>query len=180
VYLLRCTARLLADGGRHLPWTSAADVSDTSLGDWFANRLAAGRQRYVIATNATSLLTVVVPARDPGGLPGRIADATDRLLAAIGAPASARRREVRRMAELRVAPTNSRAVLGSMAALAQQAHWELLELSYRPGRTLDHVNVWLAGQPCRPLGLRPPADEALRLLRAVTRSARRTLPATQR
>jgi hypothetical protein len=168
VYLLRCTARLRRDAERQLAPARTRDRSDTALGDWFANRLNVGPQRYIVATNGATLLTIVVPARDLGSLHGRMADTLDRLLEHLGAGAAARRAEVAAMREVRVARTDSRRVLGSMTHLAGLAWEELCELPHRPGRTLHHVNARLAAESLAALGYAAPGDRALRVLAART------------
>ncbi|HSJ07578.1 MAG TPA: hypothetical protein VK936_12810 [Longimicrobiales bacterium] len=172
MYVLRCTGALLRDVARyHLPAGDAG--SATRLGDWYATRLNAGPRRYVLATSSLCLLSVVVPARDLRSLPLRLVAAVDRLLAHIGVPDAARRDELAAMAEARVAKTNSRSVLGSMAFLAEQAGEQLHDLPHRPGRTLGHVDAWLAEVSCGVLELRTPAEAALDLLRGPARAAGR-------
>jgi hypothetical protein len=164
MYLLRCTNRLGRDVARFHQPALRRDRSDTRLGDWFANRLNVGPRRYVLATSARSLLSVVVPARDPARLPERVASALDALLRHLGVAADVRSAEIAAMAAVKVAPTNSRPVLGSMTHIAGLAYAELYDMPHRPGRTLHHVNAWLAAEPNARLELATPADAALRLL----------------
>jgi hypothetical protein len=169
---MRCTAPLWRDAIRYHAVAGARERSGTRLGDWFATRLNVGHQRYVLATSRKTLLTLVVPARDLASLPERMASALERLLAHLDVDARTRRAEIGAMAEARVARTDSRSVLGSMSHLAERAHAELCELPHRPGRSLDHVNVWLANEPCGALDHGTPADAALRLLTPGRRSVR--------
>lgn len=164
MYVLRCTHRLLRDvEGFHAAAPGRAN-STNCLGDWFANRLNIGPQRYVLATSSLCLLSVVVPARDLKKLPARLADAVDRLLDHLEVPHAIRSTEVAAMADARTAVTNSRIVLRSMQDIAVQADGQLYDLPHRPGRQLDHVNVWLAHVPLGPLGYATPGEAALRLL----------------
>lgn len=110
-----------------------------------------------------------MPAKDLRRLPVRLAAAVDRLLGYIGVPDAARRDELAAMGEARVAKTNSRSVLGSMAFLAVHAGEQLHDLPHRPGRTLGHVDAWLAEVPCGALGPGTPAAAALALLRPAAR-----------
>jgi hypothetical protein len=114
-----------------------------------------------------------VPAKDLRALPGRLTAAVDRLLTHIGVPAAARHGELAAMDEVRVGKTDSRSVLGSMAFLAAHAGEQLHDLPHRPGRTLGHVDAWLAEVPCGALGMATPADAAVRLLHSPTRLAGR-------
>lgn len=164
--VLRCTARLLRDVARHHPRASATHRPTSRLGEWYANRLNVGARRYIMATHATSLLSVVVPARDLRGLPERIATATDRLLLDLGVPAAVRAPEVDAMRDVRVTRTASGSVLASMRWITMYADTLLWDLPHRPGRTLADVNVALSDCPCGALGGGIPADAALLLLSA--------------
>ena len=64
---LRCTARLR----RRLRLGELADpgVGEAALGDWYAHLLTIERQPLVIAVSETTLLAVVLPARDLKNLP---------------------------------------------------------------------------------------------------------------
>jgi hypothetical protein len=164
--VLRCTRPLLRDVRRHHVVAETA-VSTTHLGDWFANRLNVGHRRYILATNALTRLSVVVPARDLGQLPNRITAALDTLLTHIGVPARERTREMDLMQDVSIAPTNSASVLSTMTDIAFSAYDELYDLPFRPGRTLAHVDLTLSALPLRFAGYRTTAELAReRLMRA--------------
>jgi hypothetical protein len=163
MYVLRCTRRLLRDLRGRIEADESA-VSTTLLGDWFANRLNVGPRRYVLATNASTRLSVVVPARDPALLPARIAAAVDTLLAYLDVTDSARALEIARMQQVRIATTNNRSVLATMTDIAFSAYDELYDLPHRPGRTLAHVDLVLSALPMRFAGYRTAAELALECL----------------
>jgi hypothetical protein len=57
--------------------------SDTALGDWYVNRLVVDRQPLLILVSSTSLLPLLVPARDVQGLAGRGHDGRFRVRRAL-------------------------------------------------------------------------------------------------
>jgi hypothetical protein len=164
VYVLRCTRRLRSAVRRHLPDCTAPHRGTNRLGDWYANRLNIAQRRYIIAVNAQTFLTLVVPARDLAGLPDRLSDALDSLLCTLGVERSARARELKRMNDVCTAGAHDRSVVSSMNAIAQRAWDELYDLPHRPGRTLTHIDTLLAGLPLARLDQRTPADVAAALL----------------
>lgn len=162
--MLRCTRRLRSAVRRHLPDCTATQRGTNRLGDWYANRLNIAQRRYIIVVNAQTFLTLVVPARDLAGLPGRISDALDSLLRTLGVESSARTRELGRMNGVCTAAAHDRSAVSSMNAIARRAWDELYDLPHRPGRTLGHIDALLAGLPLAQLDHRPPAELAAALL----------------
>lgn len=161
MYLLRCTQPLLRDARRHLTEAGPADRSQTRLGDWYANRLNSAQQRYIIVVNTTTLLSVVVPARDLAKLPSRIADALAALLRTLGVEGAVCDEEIMRMQDVVVTAGSDASVRASANAIAQRAWQELYDVPHRPGRTLDHINVMLARTPLATFDYRTAAEEAL-------------------
>ncbi|HEY3285949.1 MAG TPA: hypothetical protein VGJ96_02385 [Gemmatimonadaceae bacterium] len=139
------------------------------LGDWYANLLNIGRHRLVLCTNARSLLTIVVTARDLPDLPRRIAESAATLLASLGVPDDRIRAEVREMQWIQVARTQSRSVLGSMNDFAFAA--DVYFCGDREFVVLRDLDRWLAETPCKPLQYRTPAEVARELMRASSASS---------
>jgi hypothetical protein len=164
MYLLRCTASLRSAALQHHAAATAADRSETRLGDWYGTRLNVGAQRYILATSAQTLLSVVVEARNIPGLPDRLRAAVAAVLCDVGIPESVVAAEIRLMHDARIGATTERRVLGSMTALRAEADWDLRDLAFRPGRTLHYVNMRLAMAPCGLLGFATPAETAALLL----------------
>ena len=110
--VLRCTRKLL----RRLRKTPAEDAptSSTLLGDWYANVLFVYRKPIILAVSARTLLPVLIPARDPASLGPRLAAALAEILAALGIPADQIRGEQQQMAQIALAPTSRRQILGTM------------------------------------------------------------------
>jgi hypothetical protein len=162
VYVLRLTRPLL---GRFPHASHATDglATTTRLGEWYANHLNVGRHRLVLCTSAASLLSVVVPAKDLGGLPVRLAADLASVLRGIGVPEVAIASELREMADVRIDRTASRSILGSMNDFAvsvdAEFRYRAVEVVY-----LSEVNLRLSETPCGPLGYETPRMRALALL----------------
>jgi hypothetical protein len=123
---------------------SAAQPPDTVLGDWYANVLVTRPQHLVLCISERTLLPVVLPAKDAKSLPVRLAREVSSVLAALGVPPQAIKREQAAMLEVRIGPTANKSVLGSlnelMFQLRNQLHWH-------PDLTLLEHSLRLAGTP---------------------------------
>lgn len=121
MYTLRCTRRLL----RRLPLevTAVAARPSTLLGDWYANVLFLGRSQHVLCTNERSLLSVIVPLKDPVLLPFRLQEGAQSLLLRLGFPSSVVAKEARAMSQVTIGTTVNRSVLGSMNEIAKECRW---------------------------------------------------------
>lgn len=65
--VLRATRKLLAS----LPVTTPPPArSDTALGDWYVDRLVVDRRPLLLLASVSSLLPIVVPAREVRRLSG--------------------------------------------------------------------------------------------------------------
>ncbi len=146
------------------PGVGEEPASTTRLGDWYANRLNLGRTRMILCTSERSLLSVIVPAKDLPGLPGRLADALAYLLDQIGVPDAAITRELREMQWVRFAPTASRRVLGHMNDFAFSVEHRA-SLGEGPLYMSDLAEQ-LAGTPCGSMDYARPRDVAADLLRS--------------
>jgi Domain of unknown function (DUF6933) len=159
MYALRCTKRVL-DRFQLRPHEGQPEESDTILGDWYANLLNVGRNRWVFCLSERSLLPVFVPARKdefPVGLPAAVADTVARL----GVDENARACEFEAMTRHSIGRTRSRSVLGVMTDLAFAA-----ELGLRDGMSPVELSLWLARTPIKPIGYGSPDELTVELFAA--------------
>jgi len=163
--VLRPTRKLRSS----LPAAEVSRPSDTALGDWYVNRVVVDRQPLLLLVSSTSLLPILVSARDVRGLPERLGSLVESRLRRLGIEAAAIVLERHAMAPVVVAPTVDRSVVGIMVDFAKSVPYYL-----EPGRwtveTLANVEARLAETPChvgKPGdGVIFPADKATELLRA--------------
>jgi len=143
--VLRCTQKLLKRIGQP---DADPPQSTTALGDWFAEPLSVGHQRYVLLASERSRLPILMPARDVKHLarnfPGALADMLNRL----GVPEAAVEREVDAAREVLIAATNNRSVLGTLNDYSNMLQWTMPN---RPNAHLMDTAVWLAHTPVRPI-----------------------------
>ena len=146
---IRCTRRPAA----RLTLTPGADTLEetNNLGDWYANALNIGHQRFILCVSERALLSVVLPARDVRQLPSRLPSAVRSLLDRLGAPDDIVEAEVASMLPISVGFTRNRSVVGSMVDLSCEAAFLIAPKVPRP--PVADVELALAGVPC--LQLRP-------------------------
>lgn len=163
------------------------DESTGLLGDWFATALF-WKPQVALLVNARTFLPVLVPPAPAGGLLDRIPDELARMLTRHGVDPSVVRAEREAMAEVRIAPTDDRRVVGVMNQLARFAeHWieeDLTALSLRLAETPVGPLRSGAGFPDRALaalvGDPAPRSEGLARVIAFPGTAnRRSAPSTQ-
>jgi hypothetical protein len=126
---------------------TASMASDTALGDWYVNRVVVDRRPLMILVSSTSLLSMVVPARNVRELPHRLAALVETRLRRCGIAVAAIDAEMRAMAPVAIGPTVDGSVLGIMVDFARAVPYHL-----EPGRwdetTLLRVEDRLAKNPC--------------------------------
>jgi len=106
-----------------------------------------------------SLLPVLLPARELSTLIPRFRRAVEVVLTKLELPRPAIEAELATMAEVSVAPTASRVVLGSMNDFIFQ-----FRVHQAYGLSLEQLALYLAQSPCGPLKYDQPADVTRRLL----------------
>lgn len=125
------------------PAADGGDVSTGVLGDWFATALF-WKPQVALVVNARTFLPVFVPLAPAGKLLDRLPAEIARILALHGVDPAVIDAEREAMAEVRIAPTNDRRVVGVMNEFAFLGeHWfdgDLTALSLR-----------MAGTPVGPL-----------------------------
>jgi len=161
VYTLRCTHRLL----RRLPLavTTHPVSSTTRLGDWYANVLFLRHQQLILCTSERSLLSVIVPAKDPDLLPVRLRNAAQSLFHVLQLPERSAAAELEEMRQLVVGTTVNRSVLGTMNDIVQHCRWHGAN---RPILDLQALELELAEMPAQSLAFGVPREQAAALLGA--------------
>lgn len=163
MFTLRCTKKLLGRLGISRP-TSAEAVAvapSTRLGDWHGNALYRTDLELVLLVNDRSLLPVLVSARPGELIVSTFAEALGTLLARLGVESERISAELAEMAEVRIAPSASRQILGTMTDFDR-----MLDSYIEGGTTLVDLALRLAEAPCSPIGMRSPMDVAVELLAA--------------
>ena len=131
-----------------LPATEVIPTSsDTALGDWYVNRVMVDRQPLLLLVSSTSLLPMLIPARNVRGLPARLAALVEARLRRCGLDDRTIAAETLAMASVAVGPTVDRSVLGIMVDFAKAVPYHL-----EPGQwgetTLRILEERLAATPC--------------------------------
>lgn len=111
--------------------------------------------------NDRSLLPVIVPARPGDLIVSRFVETLRAVLGQLSAPANRIAAEAAEMAEVRIGPSTSRQVLGTMTDFDR-----MLDSYIKPGTTLVDLALRLAEAPCGPIAMRSPMDVAVELLAA--------------
>lgn len=130
-----------------LPVTQKAGISDTALGDWYVNRLVVDRQPLLLLVSSTSLLPILVRARDVRELPVYIGDIVAHRLARLGVALSLIDAERRAITPVHIAATVDRSVLGIMVDFAKGVPY-YLEAGPWDATALGVVEDRLAETPC--------------------------------
>src|SRR5262245_57187017 len=120
--------------------------SDTALGDWYVNRIVVARLPLLLLVSSTSLLPIVVPARDVRSLPDRLGTLVVARLRRLGTEPETIEAELQAMHPVKVAPTVDRSVLGIMVDFAKAIPHYSGDL--RTDRGLFILEDWLAQTPC--------------------------------
>ena len=156
--VFRCTQRVLR---RFQLQTSDTPVASSGvLGDWYANLLNCGPQRYVLCQSERTLLPVILPARNES-FPAQFGLSLRSVLDALGVPSESIRREILAANEIQIARTRSRHVLGTMNDFAFNAQVYLAH-TQRDNPALE-VSLKLADIPSKPIGYDSPRRLALSL-----------------
>lgn len=117
------------------------EVSTTALGDWYATALF-WRPQVALVVNARTLVPVLLPLAPAASLLDRIPEAIEQVLRAHGVDDAFVTAERAAMAQVRLAPTADRSVVGMMtefghlgAMFAASGEVDLLRLSLRLAST---------------------------------------------
>ena len=168
---LRCTRKLLDRINKPI---MADPVPSTSLlGDWYANviSLPLPVRSVVIFTSEPTRLTAIVPGR---GRTRTTADFQERvvdLLHRLGLPSQCIEREAEALADVQVARTISRSVLGSMNDIAWQIRVRVEMSETYQAFSLEAMEMELSMLLHSPLKYRRPIDIARELCREHAKNA---------
>lgn len=121
--------------------------SDTALGDWYVNRIVVDRRPLLLLVSSTSLLPMLLPARDVRSLPDRLADLVAVRIRRYGVADTVVDAERRAMTPIAIAPTLDRSVIGIMIDFAKMVPYHL-ERGQWDDSTLSFVESRLARTPC--------------------------------
>ena len=130
-----------------LPIREVSGTSDTALGDWYVNRVVVARQPLPLLVSSTSLLPMVVPARDVRALPERLPSIVEARLQQLGVHADIIAAELRSMTPGVPAATIDRSILGTLNDFAQAIPYYFDAISRGP-KSLSGLEAWLAQTPC--------------------------------
>ena len=155
---LRCTGRVRKRF--KLTVVDTDEVPTARLGDWYANLLNVGSQRWVMCVSERSLLPVLVPAKN-SEFPHRLSVYVYEALRGIGVTESVAASEADECRDWRVAKTQSRSILGSMNDFS--LHFKYVLAS---GASLDEAVRHVTEMPCGMLDWRYPSEAARELLRS--------------
>jgi len=136
-----------------------ATVPATStLGDWYANTLSRGSQRYILAVAEKSLLPVIIPLREAKTAPVRLATAVKQALFDLGVSSLKIESELSAMRDFSIARTSSKAVLGVMTNMAYVLDY------YDYDWPIDELCQMLREMPCKPIAHETPERMTRKLL----------------
>ena len=163
--IVRATKKLLARLSGPAP--SAADVSTTLLGDWYATALPWRPRQVALLVSETTLLPVLVPLAPSATLLDRFPDQLAEVLRRLDVDEAVIALECSSTVDHRLAATKSRSVVGSMNEFSYLAE------AYRTGALepdLVELSIELSATPCGPLYRRhiSPDREVLALINGAT------------
>jgi hypothetical protein len=141
----RCTKRVI-ERFRLQP-DDDPPASTGVLGDWYANLLNVGSQRFVLCASERTLLPVILPARKVS-FPGSFGGFLRPVLEHLDIPEVLIVAELAAAEEVAFGQTRSRQVLGVMNDFAFMAQHVLGER----GRSVWEATLLLARTPSKPLG----------------------------
>lgn len=155
--VLRCTASLLKSL-RVVPAEEPAPPDTTTLGEWYANTIAVGRQRHVLLLNAASRAVLMVEASPRQTILDRFRERLASFLYTLGVSEDAIRREVEAAHEITIARTVDRSVVGSMVQIAKDLPVMRGVHDMHDGLPTDGFEIDLSFMIQHPLGSSSPVD----------------------
>jgi hypothetical protein len=156
-----CTSKLLKRTG--LPAVAVIPDPTAALGNWHANILFFHRSQILLFVSDNSRLAVVTPAREARLLAGHLTLHLSTLLASMGVPQEWIEAEVREMAEVSIASTRSRSILGTMNDYSYQ-----IDAMMEDSRLISPLEIALSLSICPigPMQYRNPADVTMELFKS--------------
>jgi len=157
MFTLHCTAKLRDRLKR--PLSEAPRPPSTALGDWYATALF-WKPQLALLVNERTLLPVLMPLAPAATLAERVAAAVAQVLQLHGIGQDFIEREIAAMADVEIAKTSNRSVVGTMNEFAFEAE---VYRDHRGMTDLLQLAMRLAETPCGAIKYESPA----RLLREV-------------
>ncbi|HEX5132233.1 MAG TPA: hypothetical protein VFX92_07090, partial [Candidatus Krumholzibacteria bacterium] len=154
--LVRCTASLLKSL-RVVPDGEPGARDTTTLGEWYANTVAVGRQRQVLFLNAASRVVLLVEASPRQTLLDRFREHLAALLYTLGVAEEAIRQEVEAAREVTMTRTVDRSVVAAMVQLARNLQMMRQVRELHADLPTDGFEIDLAFM-LQPFGTALPAD----------------------
>ena len=150
MFTLHCTAKLRERIKRLL--IKQKLPSTTLLGDWYGTALY-WKPQLALLVNERTLMPILLPLAPVNTLPERLGPAVAALLHRYGMALPLIERELAAMAEIEIAKTSNRRVVGTMNEFAFQACF----YRERMGATdLAGLSMRLAETPCGAIGYNSP------------------------
>lgn len=150
MFTLHCTSKLRERIKR--PLASAKHASTTHLGDWYGTALF-WKPRLALVVNERTLMPILLPLAPANTLPERLGPAVAALLHQYGMALPLIERELAAMADVEIAKTSNRRVVGTMNEFAYEAG----VYRERVGATdLARLSMRLAETPCGAIGHNSP------------------------
>jgi len=97
--------------------------SSTRLGDWYALDIVLSRKQFILCVSSKSRLAVVLEAAPYATLPDRLSDAVTEVLREIGVSEGMIQEERAEMAQVVLAKTLNKSILGTMNDYRFQLEW---------------------------------------------------------
>jgi Domain of unknown function (DUF6933) len=126
VITIRCTERVRK---RFKLRAEAAGAAPSSvLGDWYANLLNHGPERFVVLVSERTLLPLIMPARK-SEFPAKVGEYLGEILKEFGVPTQAIAAEVEATSSYVIGPTQNRQVVGVLNEFIAMATFHIPEES---------------------------------------------------
>lgn len=151
MFTLHCTAKLRDRVKR--PLASTKRPSTTVLGDWYATALFWKPQQLALLVNERTLMPILLPLAPASTLPERLGPAVGALLHRYGMALPHIERELAAMAEVDVAKTSNRRVVGTMNEFGFEAGIYREDMG---ATDLAKLSMRLAETPCGAIGYNSP------------------------
>lgn len=152
MFTLHCTQKLRDRLQR--PLTDGTHPASTALGNWYATALF-WKPQLALLVNERTLLPVMMPLAPAGSLPDRVGQEIARVLTRHGIDRDFVEWETVAMADVEVAKTTNRRVVGTMNEFVFEAR---VYREYADVYDPLALAVRLAQTPCGAIGYNTPAD----------------------
>lgn len=157
--VFRCTIKFAKKFGFRLETDNQQNPTNV-LGDWYFNFFTFQRINYILGVSETSLLPVIVTAKEIKTFPERFGNRLAEVLQIIGIDSKQINLELREMQTISYGKTKSKKVLG-----CQNDYLRMVSYMMRdnlPSTLLDY-SLQLSKTPFKPIGYAYPQEICLKL-----------------